>query len=386
MSTPPIPHFDVKNLNIVPTFDGTPSELSQFLTVSAVLLNHYYNQQDAGCIQNKLLLHGLLGKLIGRAKEVVSVHGYDTWEDVKNTLIQHFGDQRNENSLTRDLVNLRQHPNEAPLHFYEKCMNILSTITNYIDLHTPDEPIRRSKKEFFQQQTLTTFLAGLREPLGSTIRAMRPQTLAKAMQYIQEENNIRYLQGNSHNLPTTSKKQNPSHAHAFQQRPPQQSHHQQSWNSMRPTTGPYPNQFPQGPVQVTPRQNQPQQRFFSNKQVFGAQQNVWKPKTNGPGPSQQPKTMPMSTSTRNSGPPTQMRKTTTNFFKQNPQQRPTFVSEELFNIEQDNTPYENQPYNNYYEEYSNADCDLTEETEEYEFATEEQSVNFQNADNTNSET
>ncbi|KAG5870856.1 hypothetical protein JTB14_031937 [Gonioctena quinquepunctata] len=101
----------------------------------------------------------------------------------KNTLIQNFGDQRDKNSLTRDLVDLRQFPNESPIQFDEKCMRLLDTICNYIDLHHDDAALKRSKKEIFQQQILTTFLAGLKELLGATIRAMRPPNLSSAIQY-----------------------------------------------------------------------------------------------------------------------------------------------------------------------------------------------------------
>ncbi|KAG5866557.1 hypothetical protein JTB14_013827 [Gonioctena quinquepunctata] len=96
-------------------------------------------------------------------------------------------------------------------------MELLNTICNYIDLHHDDAAVKRSKKEFFQQQTLTTFLAGLKEPLGATIRAMRPPNLSSAIQYIQEENNIRYLQRN-HGPPqiqTANRNPMPTMTHRF---------------------------------------------------------------------------------------------------------------------------------------------------------------------------
>ncbi|KAG5860957.1 hypothetical protein JTB14_011866 [Gonioctena quinquepunctata] len=96
-------------------------------------------------------------------------------------------------------------------------MGLLNTICYYIDLDHDDAASKRSKKEFFQQQTLTTFLAGLKEPLGATIRAMRPPNLSSAIQYIQEENNIRYLQRN-HGPPqiqTANRNPMPTMTHRF---------------------------------------------------------------------------------------------------------------------------------------------------------------------------
>ncbi|KAJ8978146.1 hypothetical protein NQ317_016848 [Molorchus minor] len=174
-----------------------PDQHRARLQVSVTLLNHYFDTraEQVGCIQNVLILQGIISKLKGRAKEVVSIYGCNDWEQIKETLIQNFGDQRDENSLTRDLVNLRQLPHDTPMQFYEKVMGLLSIVNNYIELHNTNASIIASKRNFFKQQALTTFLAGLRELIGSTIRAMRPKSLADAIQYIQEELNIRYLQG-----------------------------------------------------------------------------------------------------------------------------------------------------------------------------------------------
>ncbi|KAJ8961596.1 hypothetical protein NQ317_003912 [Molorchus minor] len=132
-----------------------------------------------------------------------------------------------------------------------------------------------SMKPILMQQALVTFLAGLKEPLGSTIRAMRPDSLATAIQYIVEENNISPV-GNNFQLRTN---------------------------------------------------NQPP-RFLTNQQVFGSPKNVWKP---GQYKQTQPKPTPMSISTR--------------FTANRPQQSQpgpstsrNLISEELFNIEHENTP------------------------------------------------
>ncbi|KAG5870843.1 hypothetical protein JTB14_029549 [Gonioctena quinquepunctata] len=329
------PTFDVKNLCILLNFDGNPNEPYDFIKVASTLLNHYWHRVNTGCIQNILLLQGIISKLIGRAEEVVC-YGCDNWDSIKNTLIQNFGDQRDENSLTRDLVNLRRFPNESPIQFYEKCMGLLNTICNYIDLHHDDAALKRSKKEFFQQQTLTTFLAGLKEPLA-TIRAMRLPNLSSAIQYIQEGNNIRYLQRN-HGPPqiqTANRNPMPTMTHLFsRQRMPTYATNFGPISYANKT----PRPFPQGPMNIPPRHNPPAQRFFTNQQVFEKPQNVGATRNNpnNPSISQQPKPTPMSVSTRNTGPLTQNRRQSQNFqnFRSQPQQGPNFTSEELFNIEQ----------------------------------------------------
>lgn len=47
---PPI--LEVKNLIILPNFDGNRNELHDFLNISTTLFSHYYNTSEDGCLQN----------------------------------------------------------------------------------------------------------------------------------------------------------------------------------------------------------------------------------------------------------------------------------------------------------------------------------------------
>lgn len=369
--------FDLKNLNIISPFDGNPCELYNFLKVSQTFLTIYFNEEDPGCVQNLLLFEGIKSRLEGRAREVISIYGANTWDEIKSVLTQNFGDQRDENSLNRDLVNLRQ-TNETPQQFYEKIMSILNIICNYIEIHNVDNNIKISKKNFFTQQALVTFLAGLKEPLGSTIRAMRPKCLATAMQFIVEENNIRYLQ-KTHISNNQSVNQSAIKKHIFQHKP--QQNYFQTNNTPRFAQPNFQSQFnnfqspkfPTGPINVHARTNHPQQKFFTNQQTFKKSQNVWKPGQNN---QQQTKSTPMSVSTRNTfrKPQNQFR----DFRDQpGPSSRPNFASEELFNVEYESTQ-DPQNDGHEYEEYVEYD-----ETQEYQ---EDDEGNFLIVPDTNPET
>ena len=396
-----IAKFDTKELNIVPDFDGNPNELYNFLKSATVLLNQYWDTTNTACFQNHVLYLGLINKLRGRAKELVSIYGCTDWDSAKEVLITNFADQRNENSLTRDLVNLHQNPNEDPYHFHERVMSILNTISNYIELHVADEGIKASKKLFFQQQALTTFLAGLKEPLGATIRAMRPSNLASAIQYIQEENNIRYLQKtftlpqspfSQTNILTNRRMQHPSTSFSSPQWQPSgpkpQQWSQQFTSPQQPAFRP-PQQPTFRPPQPPLFRNQPQQSFptprpFIQPARFQTshappRSNVWAPK---PGPSPHlPRPTPMSVTSRV---PSQIKPS--NFRPPQPS-RPKFVAEELFNIEQDDQwNYNGEPYNYYYEDYPYQEEDPnTYETTDYQ-ETPREDQNFQEVGNTNEET
>lgn len=194
-------------LTIVPTYDGNPNQLFRFITTSETVLTQFYNAEEPDNFQNQIVLQNILGKLRGRAEEVINIHGSATWASVKSVLLQHFSDQRDENALNRDLVNLRQE-NETPQQFYTRCMQLLNTIINYVSLHENDQNLQVGKRTFFTAQALKTFLAGLKEPLGSTIRAMRPADMPTALTFIKEEQNIQYLQKKSHDIQVVSKPTN----------------------------------------------------------------------------------------------------------------------------------------------------------------------------------
>lgn len=393
----PVPTFDVKNLSIIPDYEGNPNELYNFIHVTTLLLNHFWNHADIDCFQNHIITQGIQSKLKGKAKEVTSIYGCTDWPSIKDTLIQNFADQRNENSLTRDLVNLRQSISESPQRFYQKIMGLLNTISNYIELHNDNAAIKQSKKTFFQQQALTTFLAGLREPLGSTIRAMRPTDLTAAMQFIQEEDNIRYLQKNlglpqqpnmrpvAHPAPRTTaspwqpigttRPQFPTQP-AFKQ-PPQPMFRQPTAPTFRPT-----------PQPVIRPQTQPMfgQQNYGHQQSYNRTSPFLQPSFdqsfNGPA---QPwnntplsKPTPMETSTIVSRQPK---------MRVPQQQTPKYMIEEVFNIDQEPMPYSYEQ--NYYPEDDSYTYGYLEtqknhsEDLQYEEVTDR---NFQETERTNEET
>lgn len=278
------PNFDSKLLDIVPKFDGNPLELSSYLETSNRLINTYWNTQTTDCVQNVTIIYGIYSKLIGKAREVYSICVSKDWKTVKDALIAHFGDQRDENGLLFDLDQLRQSNNESSLQFHTRVMSNLSALHNFIDTHNEigDETSVRVKKDFYNLHALKIFLAGLKEPLGSTIRAMKPKDLAEARQQIISENNIRHLQKPFQNNHSNNNPGNKQRFHQPQIQHPQHNFNPNYQNSPNFNNFPRFNQnhnsgsFPRGPMNIQPRPVPPQ-RFFTNRQVFGPPRNVWKP-------------------------------------------------------------------------------------------------------------
>lgn len=360
-----VPVLDIKNLSIIPNFDGNSNKLFRFISASESILTHYADRRNPASFQNHLLLNGILNKLEGRAEEVVSINGNKDWGSIKQTLIQNFGDQRDENSLNLDLVNMKQKSNETPEQFHERILHILNTICNYIDLHGANDVEKQFKRDFFTKQALKSFLAGLKEPLGPIIRAMRPNSLAQAIQFISEENNIIYYQRSSHSSHSTNQVKHqarPIFQPLMYQQPstsqnqyisPQFSQQSQQRFFPQPTQLPrfpqFPqniasSQFPRGPIDIRPIANPPQRKFPTNTQVFGKPKNVWTPNSRNAQPRPQP--MSICATTTQNRQPQNYRPSYNHFANRTNQARPGVIIEEVFNTE-----FAEQPQNAYENNY-----------------------------------
>lgn len=309
--------FKPEYLNCVPQFDGNPNELNRYLSICDSIISEFYDAAHPNHFHNVFLLNSLIGKLTGSAKLVVNIQSVTTWAELKDTLYRNFADQRDESCLNRDLVLLKQLPNEKPQQFFDRCLQLLNLICSYVDIHEQQAAAKLLKRDLYHKLTLKTFLSGLKEPLGTTIRCMRPKDMNEALQFIIQEENTQYYQ----NLATKNFTQVPVQTKPMiqQQRPMNPFNrpvHNFPRNSFNNQMSPFnyqaqnnqfrqQNSFPSQPIQIQPRMNNPQQKFFTNSQVFKQpNQNVFKPNPN----RNLPNPTPMSVVTRQ----------TSNNFQQDP--------------------------------------------------------------------
>ncbi|KAF2884875.1 hypothetical protein ILUMI_21294 [Ignelater luminosus] len=177
----------------------------------------------------------------------------------------------------------------------------------------------KTKQSYYQDVALQVFLTGLNEPYGSMLRAKDPSTLVDAIRFLEREELVRYRQ---RQLPSSTLNQKPTMS-------------QKTYLMPNPTST-QGSSFPSQPIHIQPKPVQ--QKFYTNQQVFGKPKNVFKPGQNVP----YNKPTPMSVSTKtfrpqyNQTPMSISNKTTgkQNYF-QNYGQKPNFVSEELFETEDD---------------------------------------------------
>lgn len=339
--------FNSEYLKCVPVFDGNPNDLNRYLAVCEAIINEFYDNTNPGSFKNIYLLNSLISKLQGNAKLVINIQNVATWHDVKSTLTRNFADQRDESCLNRDLVMMRQNPQEPPQQFYDRILNILNLLCAYIDLHETTGLAKQLKRDLYQNLALKTFLSGLREPLGTTLRCMKPVSLSEALQYVLAEDNAHYFQNPSFKQPIKNsfgpnvQNMTPVRPHIKQNQPIQR-------HSSFPMNFPFnngnnftrmQNSFPTGPIPIQPRPPIRPQRYFTNSQVFGSPRpqnsnsirntNVFKPNPN----RQLDKPTPMSLCTRNSYSTNRFPRFPQPSTSYNPPANQNFISEELYNTE-----------------------------------------------------
>lgn len=271
-----IPNFDTNHLKAVPEFDGNAHTLTRFISACELLLNNFYNNQDIHCYQNQLIIHCLVGKLVGNARLVAEAQPVDDWTSLKNVLTRNFSDSRNEENLIIDLTNMRQKSGENAQSFYERCLTQLAALNARCSLHEPvaNKPV---KFEQYTKLTLSIFLNGLFEPLRTNILNMQPRTLSDAINYIKErENNNAIFNRHRNTSSNPPNNQKPKPIQQFQRTPvyqPQQFY-------------PLPNISQTAPQNFNNQFSRPTQQNFSRpfsqqtKNVFAPNpnnQNLYKP-------------------------------------------------------------------------------------------------------------
>lgn len=176
----------------MPTFDGNPRLLYEFINnVEEILL---FIRGTNRTPYGQILLRAIRNKIEGQANEVLNMYGTPlNWDNIRENLTIHYAYEykRTETSLIRDLHNLKQ--NKGPFEkFYSEMVEIQSTLCNNILLHEGDRNVVLVKKSLYAEMCLNSFVSGLRDPLGASIRAMKPQTLAEALDFCIKEQNIYY--------------------------------------------------------------------------------------------------------------------------------------------------------------------------------------------------
>lgn len=195
MAQPPLTIDTIyKSLRLLPEFDGNPHVLTRFINLCDQLVLGYFRTEPGHELSNLALINGILNNISGSAARLINSNGIpENWNGIRSALVNNFADHRDETALYNDLSLQTQGPS-TPQEFYERCQNLFSTIMTYISLHESVETTIEAKRSLYKKLTLQAYLRGLKDPLGCRIRCMRPDTMEKALEFVQDELNTLYLQ------------------------------------------------------------------------------------------------------------------------------------------------------------------------------------------------
>lgn len=311
-------------LKMVPEFHGETELLPRFIDICEKLVTKFYNTADVNDFQNEYLMSSILAKIKGDAILSISSCIINNWADLKTALVTTYGDKRDMYTLNVELVELKQ-GNDTPFEYFNKIQNLLNLQTTYITIHS-NVAERQILIQYIRHLALRVLLRGLKDPIGSLMRTKNPPNLNAALHMLTNDFQIESTQ--RHDKQNMRKPSMPMKQYLQPKyrnyQPPQVTHSNNSYSFNAPNNNSRPNN--------------PPNNYFNNNQRFQ------QPSTSNNHYSRVPQTYkptPMSITTRNTQAPSQNlhRPNVTNHFR-NSGQKPNFVSEELYNID-DQTSSEN---------------------------------------------
>lgn len=197
-------------LKLIPMFDGDKRTLNLYLKKGDYVVTNF-----AGDINNQTqqqyVLHALTSRLSGKAAALVSENEHIAkWPELKNLMLQHFGDTRTEDCILMELESVTLKPNESFLELCNRIQLIRSNLFAKIN-EASDITIKNSRMQIYNHSALNVFLYNLPKGLMRIVRLKKPSTLEDALQIVLEEVNFNdqyKTRNNTHKSTSPKKTQN----------------------------------------------------------------------------------------------------------------------------------------------------------------------------------
>lgn len=177
----------------IPPYSGNKKETLAWIEDTQQTLDLYEDYQNDPTY--KQILRVVRSKIIGEAREVLIASGNPKeWEDIKDVLMNSFGDKRDITSHIQSLFYVKQ--GKAPLtEFYHK-VKAIDTAIKSSAAHMDDyrESIEAVNK-LISLISLTRYIDGLNgEQLSMYVRSYRPKSLEEAHDITLQHSNAAYRQ------------------------------------------------------------------------------------------------------------------------------------------------------------------------------------------------
>lgn len=129
----------------------------------------------------------ITSRLGGAAANVVGERSIGTWDDLKTTLREHFGDPRTEKCLLLELQALKLYRNESYLNFCHRIQHCRNMLIAKVTETTNDVALRRAKDEIYNNTSFEVFLYNLSPHFANMVRLKNVSSLEGALKVVLEE-------------------------------------------------------------------------------------------------------------------------------------------------------------------------------------------------------
>ncbi|KAJ8979844.1 hypothetical protein NQ317_007609 [Molorchus minor] len=174
-------------IDIIPKFDGTPSFLNDFINSSQELYNSFNDPSNAA--QSLFLVRAIKSKLTGQAQIISSSRlELNSWPEIKNLLLENFGDPRDLPCLQQDLLHLTFYKsNDNIQSFGTKIQQFQSLLMSKLQQSEKSEAVKRALSEVYQQLALDTYVRNLPSHYQQMVRTKGCESLEDAISFVLKE-------------------------------------------------------------------------------------------------------------------------------------------------------------------------------------------------------
>lgn len=192
-------------IKLIPNYEGDPKTLSSWISSVDTTLNLYATIRNTN-IYN-IWVAQIRNKIVGEANDALnSSHTPRNWNEIKNTLIEFFGDKRDLSTLNQKISHLCQ-ANKSLEVYYHECTNLLTDITAKINLDPENAGHTDHILRYVRNMIKDAFIDGMNEPYSAYTRNFRPDTLVEAYHCAKEQisaDTRKRQRNNSHQKPVTN--------------------------------------------------------------------------------------------------------------------------------------------------------------------------------------
>lgn len=161
---------------LLPAYDGNKKTLNFYIKCVENVLERIENRDDS-CIASLIL-----NKLTGKAVEALSENSnFQSWSDIKNILIQRFGDPRGEIELTQDLIKLNRNRDSIEI-FSEKIRELTYSLINH----------GTQKTLYYEKMAISVLLEQIHPMISIMVRTQNPKSLEDVISLVKQEE-VKYL-------------------------------------------------------------------------------------------------------------------------------------------------------------------------------------------------